>query len=93
MEYEKNKNNSTFTSRMNSISNSNTSFKNTHIEYIMNTVCIKNNKKEEIKEFENNKRNKNQKIMVNQSNNHSLKNNINKQNINHINVYTKLKKE
>ena len=31
--------------------------------------------------------------MVNQSNNHSLKNNINKQNINHINVYTKLKKE
>ena len=28
MEYEKNKNNSTFTSRMNSISNSNTSFKN-----------------------------------------------------------------
>jgi len=110
-----NKNKSPFTSRMNSISNSNTIIKNKPNEMIINS-SNKLIKKEENKTTDNLIKNKSQKIMVNQNSNHNknvtnnskpnlslntnnllVQNNINvnlnKPNMIHINVYTRLKKK
>jgi hypothetical protein len=91
-----------------SISNYNTSTKNKPFEILLNSVCSKNNKKEEIKksDSERSKKNQTQKIIVNQSiinlknstSNRKLNilkknSNVNKQNTVYINVYTNSKKE
>ena len=91
-----------------SISNYNTSTKNKPFEILLNSVCSKNNKKEEIKksDSERSKKNQTQKIIVNQSiinlknstSNRKLNilkknSNVNKQNTVYINVYTNYKKE
>jgi hypothetical protein len=91
-----------------SISNYNTSTKNKPFEILLNSVCSKNNKKEEIKksDSERSKKNQTQKIIVNQSiinlknstSNRKLNilkknSNVNKQNTVYINVYTNSKKD
>jgi hypothetical protein len=110
-----NKNKSPFTSRINSISNSNFTIKIKSNEMIVNSIN-KSTKKDENKTYNDNlMKTKSQKIMVNQNSNHSknltnntksnlclnkntlsLQNNINvnlnRPNMIHINVYTRLKK-